>query len=325
MNKSGGAFAREQDRTARLANVALLYYGEGLTQNEIAKRLRVSRVTVVNLLREAREHGIVEIHVNGRQLTESTLARDLAAKFDLRDVYVSDAFDTPQQDRAATLRQLGRVSSMAFLDIVEPGDRVGIAWGETILALCKELPRVQVEGAEVSQLIGSMISERVPASEDCTIRIASQIGAACYTLHAPALASTPELAELIRNEPTIATQLNRLRNLDLVAFSIGNVSDETHLAAAGMASREDLRAARARGARGVICCRFIDAEGKEIDTSPSERLIAARTQDLLAPQKRMLVVCGEDRADAVRAALAGGFVTHLCLDSRLGQALLSAT
>ncbi|MEO0914265.1 MAG: sugar-binding domain-containing protein, partial [Pseudomonadota bacterium] len=262
MNKATGISA-DNDRTARLSNVALLYYGEGLTQSEIAKRLQVSRVTVVNLLREAREMGIVEIRVGGRQLKESTLARRLREAYGLADVYVSDTFETDAEDRASSLRQLGRVSAMAFLDIVEPGDRVGVAWGETILALSEELPRVHVENVKVSQLIGSMMSTRVPASENCTIRIASQIGAQCYTLHAPALASSAELADLFRAEPAISAQLERLRSLDMVAYSIGNTSDDTHMAAAGMASLSELEAARRLGAKGIICCRYIAADGSE--------------------------------------------------------------
>ncbi len=52
------------DKEAQLSNIALLYYGEGLTQGEIAKRMKVSRTTVVNMLRESRELGIVEIRVD---------------------------------------------------------------------------------------------------------------------------------------------------------------------------------------------------------------------------------------------------------------------
>ena len=44
-----------------LANVALLYYGEGLTQNEIATRMGVSRASVVNYLRERSEEHTSEL------------------------------------------------------------------------------------------------------------------------------------------------------------------------------------------------------------------------------------------------------------------------
>ncbi len=55
-------------RNSVLTNVALLYSGEGLTQSEIAKRMNVSRATVVNQLRESRELGIVDIRICGEAL-----------------------------------------------------------------------------------------------------------------------------------------------------------------------------------------------------------------------------------------------------------------
>jgi dihydroxyacetone kinase len=312
---------RGGDRTAQLSNVALLYYGEGLTQSDIAKRLQVSRVTVVNMLREARDTGIVEIHVNGQQLTESNLARSLREKYGLRDVYIADILGV-YSDRAQVLRQIGRVAAMAFLDIVEKGDRIGVAWGETILALTEALPRVHVEKVEVNQLIGSMISSRVPASENCTIGMARQIGALCYTLHAPAMVATEELAKVFRAEPTIAAQLDRLKGLDLAVYSIGNVTNETHLVAAGMATAKEMTAARSQGATGIIACRYIDQSGAECILPPSDRLISASLDELRNVGKKLLVVCGEDRLDATKAALCGELVTHLVIDEKLAKCLL---
>ncbi len=323
MNKSGGTFSKDGDRTTQLSNVALLYYGEGLTQSEIAKRLKVSRVTVVNLLRDAREEGIVEIHVSGRHLTEGTVSRKLREAFGLEDVYISDTLSDTPLDRPTTLRQLGRVAATAFLNIVEPGDKIGVAWGETVHALSSELPRARVEGAEVSQLIGSMISDRVPASETCAIQIANQIGAQCFTLHAPGIVSTAQLATALLVEPTIAAQMSRLRALDMAVYSIGNVSENTHFVAAEMASPTEMHSAKIAGAKGVICCRYIDANGEECALPPSERLVSASLDNLRAAQKKLLVVCGTDRADATRAAIKGGFVTHLCVDRHLANELLA--
>ena len=321
MSHFRGGRMKDGDRLAQLSNVALLYYGEGLTQSDIAKRLQVSRVTVVNMLREAREQGIVEIHVGGQQLKESTLARSLRERYGLSDVYVADTLGE-KSDRDQTLRQIGRVAAMAFLDIAEKGDRIGVAWGETIMAMSNALPRARVSDTEVSQLIGSMISARVPASENCAIRIANQIGAQCFTLHAPALVASADMAKVFRAEPTIAAQLARLDHLDLAAYSIGNVTDDTHLVAAGMATVEQMRAARSEGAQGVLACRYIDQNGQECDLPPADRLISVELSQLHRIPKKFLVVCGENRVDATRSALAGGLATHLCVDEKLGRALL---
>lgn len=313
--------SRDSDRKTTLSNVALLYYGEGLTQSEIAKRMQVSRVTVVNMLRDARELGVVEIHVDGQKLKEDSLSRGLREKFKLEDVYVADTFQSDGAARSDTLRQVGRVASSAFLDIVEKGDRIGVAWGETVMAMSDAMPRAKIDKVSVNQLIGSMISERVPASESCAIQIASKIGASCHTLHAPALVASADIADIFRSEPTIGAQLSSLKNLDLVLYSIGHVGADTHLAAADMVTPAELKSAVSRGATGIICCRYIDAQGQPCAAQPEERLIAASIDDLKSAKKRLLVVCGGDRLDATLAAIKGGLVTHLCVDRSLGNDL----
>ena len=102
------------EKEALLSNVALLYYGEGLTQGEIAKRMKVSRATIVNMLRESRDLGVVEIRVDGQFLTGSSLARELREKYGLADVYVAQpAAEGVALSRDESLRQLARVAAMA--------------------------------------------------------------------------------------------------------------------------------------------------------------------------------------------------------------------
>ena len=61
------------DRTTLLTQVALLYYEEGLTQREIARRLSISRSKISRLLTEARNEGIVEIKVERPIMVSSDL------------------------------------------------------------------------------------------------------------------------------------------------------------------------------------------------------------------------------------------------------------
>ena len=46
-----------------LVNVARLYYEQGLTQDQVAKRIGVSRPLVSKMLTRAREAGIVHIEI----------------------------------------------------------------------------------------------------------------------------------------------------------------------------------------------------------------------------------------------------------------------
>lgn len=315
----------KSDKDAVLANVALLYYGQGLTQSEIAKRMQVSRATIVNMLRDSREKGIVEIRVDGGTLSTSSLARDLRDKFGLADAYVAlSGVNNASTNRTQVLAQVAQVGAAAVLDIAETGDRIGVAWGETILAVSNMMPKAHIEDVEICQLIGSMTSSRVPASENCAIQMANKLGATVFTLHAPGIVATAEMADIFRNEPTIKAQIARLDAMDMTIASIGNISPETHLADAGMATIAEVDAACEAGAVGIICCRYIDAKGNAVLMEPDARLIATSLASLRKTSKKLLVVCGIDRLDATLAAISGGLVTHLCVDQALGEALLKA-
>ncbi|OOE55068.1 helix-turn-helix domain-containing protein, partial [Salinivibrio kushneri] len=49
--------------TDLLTEIAILYYQQSATQEEIARKYKISRPKVSRLLRKAREEGIVEITV----------------------------------------------------------------------------------------------------------------------------------------------------------------------------------------------------------------------------------------------------------------------
>ncbi|VAW18057.1 hypothetical protein MNBD_ALPHA12-943 [hydrothermal vent metagenome] len=303
-----------------LANVAVLYYGEAMTQSDIAKRIGVSRASVVTYLREGRERGIVDIQINGRALASSSLAHDLRAKFDLVDVYVAHY----EQERSA-LKQTSHVAAMAFLDIISPGDHIGVAWGETVKNIADQLPNVLIPGTFVTQIIGAMHSTRLFSAQACSIQIASRIGAECFTLHAPAILSSAELASSLRREPTIKAQLEHLDTLDVVLFSVGDCSKTTHLAAAGIVSPRDLSQARKKGAKGVVCSRFIDGNGKQLDLEINERLIAIEIATLENTAKKILVAASMAKFEAVKAALFGNLATHLVVSEQLAMALMESS
>ncbi|MBU2532075.1 MAG: sugar-binding transcriptional regulator [Alphaproteobacteria bacterium] len=305
---------------ALLANIALLYYNEGLTQGEIAKRAGVSRATIVNYLREGRERGIVSIRIRGQALAQSRHSRDLCAQFGLSDAYIAAVLDEfTAQD---SLKQTARVAAEAFFDIIEPGDKIGVAWGDTIKLVSQEMPRNGLAGVSVFQLIGSMRSTQLRTAESCAIQIASRLDADCFTLHSPAVMSTEVLAEQIRLEPSIHEQLVQLKDFGACIYSVGDLSDTTRLVESGIVTVDDLHEAVETGAAGILCGRFIDADGQHLRLAFEKRMIAVELEEMRRAQKRMLVASGLNKLAAVKAALKGGYVTHLIVDSTLASALL---
>ncbi len=310
----------------QLATTAILYYKDGLTQNEIAKRLGVSRATVINYLRLARENGIVDIRINGSSFSANNLAKELKNKLDLEDVYIASVFDDGSSTEADaeeySLRQVARVAAMALCEIVFPNDILGVAWGKTIHTLAEELPLLSKPGLSVYQLIGSMKSPLLIAAETCAINIARRFAADCYTLHAPAILSTKELAEGLRAEPIIKSQLEQLNRMNRTLFSVGSCLARTHLLQSGIATVKELKWYIKNGAVGIICGRFIDAAGKQVIGPLDERMIGVTIEQLRNAGNGILVVSGQHKIEATKAAISGGFATHLIIDEQTGKALL---
>ena len=304
-----------------LANIALLYYQEGLTQNDIATRLGVSRATIVNYLKESKERGIVDIRVNGQSLRSSLLSKELSARYRLTDVYVSHV--GPEAEVNFSLRQTARVAAMAFHDIVSPGDVIGVAWGETVKQVADNLPFRSIAKTEVCQVIGSMESDRLLSAEDCAIQIANRIEARCHTLHAPAVLSSVQLAESLRHEPSIKTQLERFRSLNVILTSVGGLSENTHVLSSGILDRNSLEELTEKGAVGFICSSFIKQDGSPLSFPLQDRMIAIQFKDILRTPKRIMVASGQHKLKAVKAALDGGHVTHAVLDDQLALGLLN--
>jgi DNA-binding transcriptional regulator LsrR (DeoR family) len=324
--------AKNPDRLGRLRNehqlatIAILYYREGLTQNEIAKRFGVSRATVVNHLKMARELGIVDIRIAGSSFATSTLSKAIKTRFDLEDVYIASVHDTESgagpPSETDIMRQTARVAAMALCEIVTSGDILGVAWGKTIQMVAEELPALDKPGLTVFQMIGSMKSPLLVAAETCAINIAKRFAADCYTLPAPAILSSAGLAEALRAEPFIKTQLEKLGGVNKSLFSVGSCMPRTHLVASGIASLEDLQWYVEHGAVGVICGRFIDRNGDHVIGPLDQRMIGIDPGQLQKVATGIMVFSGLHKLEAALAAIRGGYTTHLIVDERSGTELL---
>lgn len=299
--------------------VAWLYYQDGLNQKEIADRLDISRATVVNYLQEAREKGMIRISLAAPAFTTHRAAVDLVRRFGLAAAYV-----VPDEGARAeeTFGRVVRGAAAWLPDLLEPGDRLGVAWGKTIYDLAEATEQTRIENLSVLQLVGSMATPYGFTAEACSTHLGQRLGARIYNLHAPAVLSRPELAQQLRDEPILHDQLERLRGCNKFLFSVGTVAPDSHVVGSGLASLEDLEWNLAKGARGVICGRFIDAGGQAIHSPLDQRMIGIALENLVGLDMGILVTPGADKTEASLAAIRGGYVTHLVTCLSVAEALL---
>src|SRR5262249_41292343 len=112
--------------------VAWFYYKDELTQDEIARRLSVSRASVGRMLDRARKVGLVSITLNAAHLNSFEVSKQLRRTFGLVEaLVVPDHQDAHagQHERNAR-RGLGGAQFMSTH--LRPGVTLGVGWGETV-------------------------------------------------------------------------------------------------------------------------------------------------------------------------------------------------
>lgn len=298
---------------------AWLYYTHGMRQDDVAKHLGISRASIAMYLRKAREKGIVTISTSSQLFSTDVLSREL------EDALGLDAVWIVPEDRHALdpASEIPVVSAAVFLELVNSGDRIGVAWGRTIYHIADVMPFADLQGVSVMQLCGNLGAPYSYRPDQCTTEIARRLNAEGINLYAPLVLGSEELAQALRSEPVIREQLASISSCQLGLYSVGSVESDSHLVTCGALEADQVAALGRQGAAGVIAGQIIDADGKLMDCTYNRRLISADLESIRTIPKRMMVVEETSKFEPLVAAIKGGFVSHLVVTSSMAKNLLS--
>ncbi len=112
-----------------LLRVAWFYYKDELTQDEIAKRLSVSRASVGRMLDRARKVGLVSINLNADHLDAFEVSRQLRRTFGLAEALVVPDHEAEASDRHGLNVRLGLGGAQFMSTHLRPGGTLGVGWG----------------------------------------------------------------------------------------------------------------------------------------------------------------------------------------------------
>ncbi len=317
---SGGPVSVPSEFDDMIAWAAWLYYVDQKTQSEIADQLGLSRATIVKLLQDARERGAVTIRINPEASARTRLSRALAEAYGLEAAYV-----IPRLPDAPLTRRLGEAGARVLSTQAQSGDIIGVAWGRTVMAVAESMQAPERPGPyTVVQICGSSPASAAEFSPElCSTVLASRMRARCANLLAPAVLSSERLRALLLDEPALINQFKLIRSANRVLFGVGDVASKATIRMAHLASPTEIDAYVRRGARGVLIGRFIDEKGQPVLGDIDDRLIGITLEELKRLPNRLCVAGGPEKVEALRAALRGGYVTHLVTDEDAASELLS--
>ncbi len=115
-----------------LLRAAWYYYKDELTQDEIARRLSMSRASVGRLLDRARKVGLVSINLNTEYLDAFELSGKLRQTFGLAEALVVPDHEKEPADHHVLNARIGLGGAQFMSTHLRPGASLGVGWGETV-------------------------------------------------------------------------------------------------------------------------------------------------------------------------------------------------
>ena len=311
-----------QEKWNVLATVANLYYNSELTQNQIAERLYTSRSKVSRMLKEARELGIVEIYIREPWERNLDCEQVLKEKFNLKNVRVVMMKDLDQDNG---LQKIAEAASYYLDSIVRQGMIVGISWGNTLYRIVKYISNNNRKNIPITVVpIMGADNTRSPEKDamDLAKDLASAYGGKYQYIYAPLFVNNKELKNSLIQEENIKNVLELSKNSDAMLTSVGSI---VYKSWNNYLSIKTLEILETKGAVGHIGGHFYDIQGRELETSLSERMIGVSLDDIRACREVVCVVYGEEKAEAILGAMRAGLLNTLIIDEKCAKKVLELT
>lgn len=311
------AFATGDESEAQVhARVAWYYYVGGMTQQEIADRLGLTRLRVNRIVGQARAEGLVHVEVRLPLASCIALEERLKQRYALDDVAVVPSVPDPD-----VLQQMIGEAAGRMLDaLLHDGMGLAVGWGRTLRAAVRTLRPRRFSHASVTSLMGGLTRGSGTNTFEVATEFSRVLGAECYYVAAPIYCPSVESRSTLLTHYGLADVMRRAREGDLAIVSTGDLTPRSLLASTSIVS-ENLEALRAAGAIGDLLGTFLDEYGRPVDHPLNQRVMALSPAELKGYPSSILASGGDNKLSIIRAVLNGGFVRRLVTDESVAEKL----
>lgn len=302
-----------------LIKIAYYYYKLGMTQDEIAKKLSMSRQRVNRLSKKVIDEGIVKITINGYDNyyieTESLLEK----KFNIKEAIV-----IPRPDYGKIEKSLGYAGASYLTSIIKDNNVIGVSWGTTLSEIAANIQTQFTNNVSVVQIVGGMnLGDSLVKSDEIARSIAYSLNATPYLMYAPAIVKDSNVHDAIMSEKSIQNIFSKISDCDIAIVGIGTLDKDSTLFNQKYLNPSDLDALKNAKAVGDICSRYYDIDGNEIKDNPNFSVIGISLNNLKNINTVIGVAGGDDKAEAIYGALKGKYLDVLITDNVTAEEILS--
>jgi DNA-binding transcriptional regulator LsrR (DeoR family) len=309
---------RRDSDEALAARVCWYHYKEGLTQQETADRVGLSRASVNKIISDARASGLVRIEIDNRLSPCLDLERRLVERFGLKQAVVVPG---PAREKDAYL-VVGLATGDHISGALAPGAVLGMTWGSTLHFAARSLIPRTGAGNTVVSLCGGLPRSMIINPYDNASTFARILDAACYYMTAPLIVEDRRLKDALLSSESVATVLDMASRIDLCVLTVTDLSQNSMIMQHGVLTQEMRQSLLDAGSVGAICDHYIDRDGRLVDHSINERTVSVPLELVGKIPVRVLAGGGSYKVDILRACLNAGICNVLVTEERAAQGLL---
>jgi DNA-binding transcriptional regulator LsrR (DeoR family) len=305
-----------------ILRICYLFYKKEKTQEEIASMTGLSRFKILRILKEARESGLVSIHINDPLENLAETETKLAQTFHLKEAVVVRLKD--YSDKSG-IEQLGEAGADYLARVVEKSRVLGVAWGRTLFHVVDAFKQRHLRNLTVVQISGGLGSIKGSDTYVLTMTLSQRLGANARVIQAPVIVADRSVRDQMLHEKNIHETLQAAKRTDLAVLGIGVCSREGGLWDAGLLNGKDFLRLKKLGAVGAICGHFYNRWGKRCDTDLEDRIIGLTLEELKNIKRKIGIAMGSEKGEAILGALRGGWIDVLITDEKTAECVLAGS
>lgn len=305
-----------QDEAAR---AGWLYYVAGMTQDQIAAELGVSRQRAQRLVSRAMAEGLIHVRLNHRIGACLDLEAALRDRFGLDRVRVSPGLGAGA-DPIRAIAPAAAAELERFLRMPEPLV-VALGTGRALRGMVDAMVEIDAPQHRLVSLIGNIAPDGSASFFDVVMRIADKVRAPHYPMPVPVISPTPEENAAFHALAPVQKVVALAEAADVVFVGVGQMSNDAPLLADGFVSRQELDEMQAAGASGEVAGWVFDSQGRYLDFGTNRRTGGVRVAPGLA-RPSIGIAAGASKVPAIHAAIRSRIINGLVTDEPTARSLL---
>ena len=305
------------DDVNTLYKIASLYYESGNTQDEIAKKVEMSRPMVSRALEQARNIGLVRISVvPPKKFTD--LAKIISKALGIKEIVIAPSSSSTGNERLDRINDITDSAASYLERTITGGMNVGFGCGFTVYNTVRKfrpVKSVDQDPPVFVPLIGSIGSKKAEYQESVIVNhAATMFNARAYYYNVPVLQMN-DRESLERMNSQHYDVIDIWSKLDMAVIGLGSFENIKNYPMNDF-DDEDYNYLISNGVRGDILGRFFNDHGYLAPVNLSSYFSGIKREDLNNVKNIVCLCGGREKVLPIIAAARNKFFDTLITDYR---------